>query len=673
MKVSNVTMRRRLLWSLLILCLLFAALIVRLAYVQLGKSSELSAKAEENWRREIPSTAKRGEIQDRNGTPLAYNISTPTIMAIPVQIKEPEKTAKTLAPLLGMSEDKIMKSITKKSRIERLQPGGRKITMELAQKIRDLELPGIVVAEDNKRFYPYGDLAGHILGFTGIDNQGLTGIEQRYDTKLQGINGSVSYLSDAGGRLMPGSSEKYEEPRDGLNLQLTIDKSIQSIMERELDQAMVQYQARGAWSIAMNPKTGEILGMASRPGFEPANYQEYPSEVYNRNLPIWMTYEPGSTFKIITLAAALEEKKVDLKNEQFFDPGYIKVGGATLRCWKRGGHGSETFLQVVENSCNPGFVVLGQRLGKDSLFSYIRNFGFGSKTGIDLNGEENGILFKPSRVGPVELATTAFGQGVSVTPIQQVAAVSAAVNGGKLFKPYVAKAWVNPETGETVSETKPTLVRQVISEDTSKQVREALESVVAKGTGRPAFIDGYRVGGKTGTAQIVVNGRYSSTEHIVSFIGFAPADDPQIVVYTAVDNPAGIQFGGVVAAPIVQHILEDSLHVLKVPERKDQLPKTYKYGDTPIDTVPDLVGATVEDLYEDLNMNFTLAKSGTGNTVISQAPKPGSRVERGSTIRIYMGTDADVKDHSDADEAQDDPVAPQDGTGTQQNDASTHN
>ncbi|MGF7046150.1 stage V sporulation protein D (sporulation-specific penicillin-binding protein) [Paenibacillus sp. DS2015] len=642
MKVSNLTLRRRLLWSLLFFCVLFGALIIRLAYVQLGLGSELSAKAEDSWRRNIPYSAKRGEILDRNGTPLAFNISSPTIMAIPVQVKEPEAIAQALSPLLGMTQEKIFKVITKKgSMIEKLQPGGRKITMDLAQKIRDLDLPGIVVAEDNKRYYPYGDLAAHILGFTGIDNQGITGVEKKYNDKLLGMNGSISYLSDAAGRLMPGSSEKYVEPKDGLNLELTIDKSIQSIMERELDQAMVQFQARGSWSIAMNPKTGEILAMASRPGYEPGKYKEYASEVYNRNLPIWMTYEPGSTFKIITLAAALQEGKVDLERDTFFDPGYIKVGGATLKCWKRGGHGSETFLEVVENSCNPGFVLLGQKLGKESLFKYIRDFGFGSKTGIDLNGEENGILFKLSQVGPVELATTSFGQGVSVTPIQQVAAVSAAINGGKLYKPYVSKAWINSETGATVEEMQPELIRQVISEETSKKVREALESVVAKGTGRPAFIDGYRVGGKTGTAQIVVNGRYSATEHIVSFIGFAPADDPQIVVYTAVDNPKGIQFGGVVAAPIVQNILEDSLRYMNVPERKDQLTKEYKYGETPIETVPDLVGATIQDLYEDLNMNFMLTKSGSGKTVVSQAPKAGSRVERGSTIRIYMGTSAE--------------------------------
>lgn len=638
MKVSKVATRRRMLWTLVGLAVLFGSLAVRLAYVQLSQGEKLSAKAESSWRRNIPITAKRGEILDREGVPLAYNISSPTIYAVPVQVKDKMKTAQTLAPLLGMSEVKLSALLSKRESSVKLQPGGRKITMELAASIRDLQLPGIVVAEDNKRFYPYGDLAAHILGFTGIDNQGITGVESIYDKLLLGINGNTSYLSDAGGRLMPGSSEKYSPSQDGMSLELTIDKQIQSIMERELDQAMVKYQADGAWAIAMNPKNGEILAMASRPGYEPGAYKEYDPNVYNRNLPIWMTYEPGSTFKIITLAAALEENKVNLQNERFYDPGYIEVGGAKLRCWKKGGHGSETFLEVVENSCNPGFVVLGQRLGKETLFKYIRDFGFGTKTGIDLNGESSGILFKLSQVGPVELATTAFGQGVSVTPIQQITAVSAAINGGYLYKPHVAKAWINPDTKEVVSEVQPELVRRVISEETSKEVRAALESVVAKGTGRPAFIDGYRVGGKTGTAQKVVNGRYSTTEHIVSFIGFAPADDPQIIVYTAVDNPSGTQFGGVVAAPIVQNILEDSLHYMKVPERKDQLPKTYKYGETPIVTVPNLIGATVQDIYEDLNMNFNLARSGTGNTVINQAPKAGARVEQGSTIRIYMGS-----------------------------------
>ena len=642
MKVSNVTVRRRLFIIMIMAGIAFSALCIRLAYVQLWQGEELAAKAEDSWRREIPYMANRGEIWDRNGVQLAYNISSPTVWAIPAQIKDRQATAEALSALLDMPADKLVEKIKPGQMIVSLAPGGRKITLELAQQIRELNLAGIVVAEDTKRYYPFGNLAAHLLGFTGIDNQGLTGIESRYDKELSGTRGNVSFLSDAAGRQMPNSSDTYVEPKEGLTMQLTIDKDIQTVIERELEQAMVSLNADNAIAIAMNPNNGEILGMASRPTYEPDKYREVPSEVYNRNLPIWMTYEPGSTFKIITLAAALEEKKVDLKNEHFFDPGAVEIGGARLRCWKKGGHGSQTFLEVVENSCNPGFVTLGNRLGKDLLFQYIKDFGFGTKTGIDIGGEENGILFKLSQVGPVELATTSFGQGVSVTPIQQITAVSAAINGGTLYKPHVVKSWINGETGETVNTVEPTAVRTVISEETSALVREALESVVAKGTGRNAFIDGYRVGGKTGTAQKVINGRYSPNEHIVSFIGFAPADDPQIVVYVAVDNPQGIQFGGLVAAPIVRNIMEDALTILEIPPRSSQIERLYKYGETPIATVPNLIGKTVSDIYEDLNMNFNLTSAGSGKVVIRQAPAAGARVERGSTIRIYLGDEDDI-------------------------------
>lgn len=641
MRVSNVTVRRRLWYALCIGSLLFAALVVRLAYVQLAIGPELAKRAEDTWRRNIPFAAKRGEIWDRNGVKLTYNISSPTVWAIPAQVKDAPTTAKQLAQALQLSEEAVLKLLTKREYIVRIQPGGRKISEEKAQAIRELHLPGIVVAEDNKRYYPFGSLAAHVLGFTGIDNQGLTGVESAYDKQLTGVAGSVSYLADAAGRQMPGSTDQYQKPKDGLNLQLTIDHYIQSVMERELDQAVLQHQPDHIVALALDPNNGEILAMASRPSFDPTAFREYPAEVYNRNLPIWMTYEPGSTFKIITLAAALNEGKVDLEKEQFFDPGYIEVAGARLRCWKRGGHGSETFQQVVENSCNPGFVVMGQRLGKELLFDYINRFGFGKKTGIDLGGEENGILFKLSRVGPVELATTSFGQGVSVTPIQQAAAVAAAVNGGKLYKPHVAKAFYHPETGEAVDIKEPELVRSVITPETSKKVRESLEKVVALGTGRNAFVDGYRVGGKTGTAQKVVGGHYSANEHIVSFVGFAPADDPQVVVYVAVDNPKGIQFGGLIAAPIVGNILSDTLRYLHVEPRSDQVPKEYKYPDTPMVEVPDLTGMTVQEIYEDLRSDFTLARSGAGSTVVSQLPKPGARLEKGATIRIFLSDPPD--------------------------------
>ncbi|MFE5319873.1 stage V sporulation protein D [Paenibacillus sp. NPDC056579] len=639
MRASNVTVRRRLFAALIVGTVLFMALIVRLGYVQIWMGTELSEKAEQLWRRDIPFEAKRGEIWDRSGVQLAYNISSPTIYAIPAQIKDMKATAAQLANMLQVTEESVFKQINVRKSSVRIQPAGRKITQEKANEIRSLELPGIIVAEDNKRYYPFGGLAAHILGFTDVYNKGLTGIELKYDKLLTGLQGSLSYLADARGGRMPDSSDEYVKPRDGMNLQLTIDNHLQSILERELDQTMVKYQANNAIAIMMDPNNGEILAMGSRPGFDPGHFRDFPKESYDRNLPIWMTYEPGSTFKIITLAAALEEKKVNL-TEPFYDPGSIEVAGARLRCWKRGGHGSETFLQVVENSCNPGFVVMGQRLGKDTLFNYISNFGFGRKTGIDLNGEENGIMFKPSKVGPVELATTSFGQGVSVTPIQQITAVSAAINGGKLFKPHVAKGWYSPESGDLVETVKPELVRQVISESTSKQVRETLESVVANGTGRNAFIEGYRVGGKTGTAQKVINGRYSANEHIVSFIGFAPADDPKVVVYAAVDNPQGIQFGGLIAAPMVKKIMEDALHYMNVPARKDQLERKYVYGDTKTVQVPSLIGMSITDIYEDLNSDFLLAKSGVGQYVVNQVPKAGVKVEQGSTIRIYLSDTA---------------------------------
>ncbi len=636
MRVSNVTVRRRIFIALLIGVFLYSLLVVRLGYVQVIKGPWLTENAEDLWTRNIPFEAKRGIIYDRNGQPLAENISVPSIMAIPIQVKDKAGTAKELAKILKVSEQDIYRAITKRESIVRI-PGGRKVSDEIAKQVRDLNLPGVHIAEDSKRNYPLGAFAAHILGFTGIDNQGLSGIEKVYDEMLSGQRGAIKYYSTAKGTQMPGDTQKFTPPKDGLNLYLTLDANIQAIIERELDQAYAFYDPDDALVIAMNPNTGEILGMASRPNYHPELFREYPSETYNRNLPIWKTYEPGSTFKIITLAASLEEGKVDLDKERFTDPGSVNVAGARLRCWKPGGHGDQTFLQVVENSCNPGFVALGQRLGKETLFDYIKKFGFGQKTGIDLIGEENGVMFKMSRVGPVELATTAFGQGVSVTPIQQVAAVSAAVNGGKLIKPHLAKEWHHPLTGDVVAKVEPEVVAQVISPETSNKVRYALESVVANGTGRNAYIDGYRVGGKTGTAQKVENGVYSKSKHIVSFIGIAPADDPQIVVYTAVDNPKGVrQFGGTIAAPIVRNVLDSALRYMEVPKRQNQMPKEYMYPDKKLIEVPNLVGMEKEKLQSQYYA-IPLEVEGNGSVVTYQSPQPGTHIEEGKTIRIYLG------------------------------------
>ncbi|MGG1575776.1 stage V sporulation protein D [Fictibacillus sp. NRS-1165] len=637
MRVSNVTVRRRLIFILTFGLLFFFIIGVRLGYVQFVIGDWLTGKALDSWSRNIPFEPQRGEILDRNNVPLATNVSAPTVFVIPRQINDPVQTSEKLAAVLDISQLDVYKKITKKSSIIRLDQGGRKISNEKANKVRELNLPGIFIAEDSKRHYPFGSYLSHVLGFAGIDNQGLMGLEAYYDKELKGTKGHVSFFSDARGRRMPSLSDDYERPKDGYNLKLTIDSKVQTIIERELDIAQAKYNPDGAVAIAMNPNTGEILGMSSRPDFNPEEYRRVAPEVYNRNLPVWANYEPGSTFKIITLAAALEENKVDLNNDHFHDPGSIEVGGRKLRCWKRGGHGSQSFLEGVQNSCNPGFVILGQRLGKEKLFSYIHKFGFGQKTGIDLQGEGTGILFNLKNVGPLELATTAFGQGVSVTPIQQVAAVSAAINGGYLYEPYIAKELVDPATGKTVSRQTPKLKRRVISEKTSKEVRHALETVVAEGTGRPAFVDGYRLGGKTGTAQKAKDGKYLQNNHIVSFIGMAPADDPQIVVYVAVDNPKDtIQFGGVVAAPMVGKIVDDSLRAMGVEKRTNQIEKKKTWQDQELIKVPNLVGKSTKEV-KGLMYDLKIQSSGKGNYVVKQAPEPGVKLKPGSVIRLFLG------------------------------------
>ncbi|WP_453997119.1 stage V sporulation protein D [Bacillus nitroreducens] len=643
MRVSNVTVRRRLLLVLLIGLLLFLIIDVRLGYVQFFVGNKLTALAKDSWSRDIPFEPERGKILDRNDVVLATNQSAPTVLVVPRQIENPAEAAEKLAAVLNMSKEKAYKKITQNESKVYINPEGRKISHEKANEVRDLGLKGIYIAEDSKRHYPFGSYLSHVLGFAGIDNQGLTGLEKSYDEQLKGEKGSVQFYSDAKGRRMPDIADDYTPPKDGLDLRLTIDTRIQSLIERELDNAEAQYNPDGIIAIAMDPNNGEILGMSSRPDFDPANFRNVPQEVYNRNLPVWSTYEPGSTFKIITLAASLEEGKVDLEKENFNDPGFVKVGGATLKCWKRGGHGHQTFLEVVQNSCNPGFVELGNRLGKDTLFKYVKDFGFGQKTGIDLQGEGTGILFKPENVGPVELATTAFGQGVAVTPIQQVAAVAAAVNGGTLYTPYVAKEWVDPISGKVVERNEPVAKRQVISEETSEKVRYALENVVAKGSGGGAYVDGYRVGGKTGTAQkSKKGGGYLQNNHIVSFIGFAPADDPEIVVYIAVDNPKGtVQFGGVVAAPIVGNIMRESLPLLGIEKRDNQIEKEVRlWTDKKYLDVPNVIGLTKQELQQQL-MNIKLDISGEGNVVVDQSPKAGERVQEGTTLRIHLGESAD--------------------------------
>ena len=478
-------------------------------------------------------------------------------------------------------------------------------------------------------------MLSHVLGYVGIDNQGLSGLELYYDEYLTGENGAIKYFSDGKGNRLE-LTEVYEEPQNGINLKLTIDLDLQLAAERELDNVMSKYTPEHALIMAMNPKTGEILAMASRPAFDSNDYKSSSVEVINRNLPIWMTYEPGSTFKIMTLATSIEEKTINLFEDDYFDSGSIQVEGATIHCWKHGGHGAQKFINVVENSCNPGFVVMGQKLGTETLMKYIRNFGFGSKTGIDLNGESNGILFKPEKMGPVELATTSFGQGISVTPIQQVTAVSAAINGGKLYTPYIVGSMLEPETNSVVLMNSPKFVRQVISEESSALVRHALESVVANGSGRNAYIENYRVGGKTGTAQKVQNGVYMSGNYILSFMGFMPANDPEIVVYVAVDHPNGVtQYGGTVSAPIAKNVLQTAINVLNIAPTTEGMEKEYNWLDQKYVTLPDVIGKPLKEAKEILQ-GFQIEYSGEGETVVYQSPQAGYYMKEGGVVKLLL-------------------------------------
>ena len=633
----NKGIHKRIKIVLLIILFIFIIIIAKVFYIEVIDYKKLNSLASGLWSRNLPIEADRGNIYTVDGEAIASNLTTTSLVFIPNQIKNKDLVAEKFSEILDVPKSKIEEHLYKKSMMERVHPEGRRLSYEIADKIENLHFDGVYLLKESKRYYPHNEMLSHVLGYVGIDNQGLSGLELEYDDILTGEYGSIQYFSDAKGNNLERNSV-YVEPEDGLDIYLTVDYGIQSSIERELDNVVLRYNPDGAWAIAMDPNTGEILGMSSRPNFNPNNYKNYDTETINRNMAIWASYEPGSTFKILTLSAAVNEGKVDLLKDTFYDGGSVNVDGARIKCWKHGGHGSQTFLEVVQNSCNPGFVELGNRLGKETLFDYINKFGYGKKTGIDLNGEATGILFSLDKVGPVELATTAFGQGVSVTALQQVVAVSAAINGGILYKPYIVKRVAYHENGQIIKEVKPTIVRDnIVTEDTSEKVRMTLESVVSLGTGRNAYIDGYRVGGKTGTAQKVNNGIYMQGNYIVSFIGFLPANDPKIVVYLAIDNPKGVtQYGGTVSAPIVKNIMEDAITSLNIEKQDGGTEKKYQWYDKKYYTVPNVVGKSKKEATSMLK-SFSVEYSGSGDVVVNQSPDSDSRIAEGEKVRLYLG------------------------------------
>ncbi len=634
MFIKNINKRIKIM--LLLFGFVLLMVILKVFYVQVFDYKKLSNLASDLWSRNLPIEASRGRILDRNGVVLADNVTTTSLVLVPNQIKNKKEVCEKLAEILNVSYDEMKKHVFKNTSIERVHPIGRRLSYEIADKIETLKFDGVYLLKEAKRYYPYKTLLAHVLGYVGIDNQGLSGLELQYDKYLTGEAGAIKYFSDAKGNKLT-LSDVYVKPQDGMDLQLTIDINIQKSVERELDNVVNMMNPDMALAVVMNPKTGEVLAMSSRPTFDPNNYKNYSTEILSRNLPIWASYEPGSTQKIITTAASIEEKVIDIYNEHFYDSGGVTVDGARIRCWKAGGHGDQTFLQVLQNSCNPGFVLMGERLGKEKLFSYLDMFGFGNKTGIDLNGEGKGIIFPLSKVGNVELATTAFGQGISVTPIQQITAISAVLNGGNLLRPYVLANVLEPETGNVMYQNKTKVVRKTISEETSKTMRYALETVVALGGGKAAYIDGYRIGGKTGTAQKVKDGAYLVNNYIMSFVGIVPSNDPEAVLYIAIDNPKNTALlSSYTTTPIARRILLDIIDALDIKKQEGGVEKDWQWDDKVYYEVPNVVGKDKKEA-KSLLEHFKVEYSKTGEKVISQSPKAGERLEDGGTVTLLLG------------------------------------
>lgn len=555
--------RMRAVWIFLLFAMLFFLLFGRLFYLHTFAAEELSEKAKDQQMREVPVEAERGRIVDRNGELLAVSVSVASVYAMPTEIaaKDAPHIAATLAELLESDENAILKKLTSGRSYEWI---ARKIDDDVAESVRNAGLTGIGLTTETRRSYPNNELACHVLGFVGIDNQGLEGIEAMRDDVLTGQDGFILAQYDSHGKAIAGSAETYIEPTPGSGLQLTLDENIQYFCERELDALMSSsVDPKGATAIVMDPNNGEILALASRPGYDPNEFGNYDSSLW-RNTAVADFYEPGSTAKILTMSAAIEEGAVR-EEDRFYDRGYISVGKVKIRCWAHTPHGSETFVEVAENSCNPAFVEVGQRIDREdalTFYRYLKNFGIGQATGIPLPGESSGSLrsyAKPEDVNAVDVANMYIGQGYGVTPLQLITAVSAAVNGGVLYEPHLVKAMLD-EDGRVVEAIEAKKVRRVVSEETSRRVRAILESVVANGTGKNAYIEGFRVGGKTGTAQKFVDGAYSKSKYVASFIGAAPMDAPQVVCLVVIDEPGSYPvYGGTIAAPVCRKILEDVL------------------------------------------------------------------------------------------------------------------
>ncbi len=631
---SPMTAKRRTKAVASLLGLFAVILTLRLVWLQGIKYPHYRQLAMDQRMRSVQVDPKRGTIYDRRMRELAVSISADSVYAAPAEVRDARAAARQLAPVLEMTEDALVAKLTTKQAIVWLK---RKAPYEAAQAIKKMQIPGVDVAESGQRFYPKDTLAAQVLGIAGIDNQGLEGLESYYDNVLRGIRGQIVAERDAGGREIPEGQHLYVPPSDGNSLVLSIDEVIQYICERELDRAIADTGAKSATAVAMDPNTGEVLAMATRPSFDPNAYAAYRPSL-RRNTAVCDIFEPGSTFKVITAAAALDEGVVTPQS-QFYDPGYVKVEDRTLRCWKAGGHGSQTFTEATESSCNPVFASIAVKMGAAAFTRYLEGFGLTQKTGIDFPGEGTGLMHRASKMGPVELATTGFGQGISVTPIQLLTALCAVANGGVMMKPTLVKEIVGPD-GSVVERVEPTAVRQVISQSTAASLSRILQSVVVNGSGTRAAVPGYAVAGKTGTAEKPEGGRYGAGR-IASFMGYAPANAPKVAMLVTLDEPAtDVKYGGVLAAPVFSAIMRDVLRYLEIPPTFGAADGTTSSAAASKIAVPDLTGldrAEVESALARAKLGFRY--EGVGEVAMVQSPKAGVKVDSGTTVIVYFGTE----------------------------------
>lgn len=635
--------RKRLLLLTCAFVLLFGVVGVRIGSLTIFQAESLTARGVSQWTRSGAVAARRGSIVDRLGQTITLSTTAYTVCANPQQVKDPEAMLDILCPILKINRENALAKVTDKKKASVILK--RQVSREIVDQIRSLMaqpeyqkskvLQGITFDEDTMRWYPKGAFLSQVLGLTNVDSVGQSGLEQQYDTLLKGQPGAFVHEVDARARMLPDGQTAYIEPQAGNTLKLTIDNTIQGFCEKAMRECIEVNNAKSVHAIVMDVKTGAILAMVTKPDYDPNDPPRDAIETLNKLMRIHIisnVYEPGSTFKIITAAAALD-CGVTNPEDRFYCSGKITVDGDTIRCWGRP-HGAESMREAIQNSCNPVFVELAVRMGKDTLYKYLKAFGLGSPTGIDLPGEASGILINSRYVKTVDIARIGFGQSIAVTPLQLITAACAAVNGGRLLKPYLVAEIISPD-GKVLQRNGAQVVSNPIKPETSAIMRDLLESVVAEGGGRNAAVAGYRIGGKTGTAQVYKDGKIVRDVHIGSFLGVAPADNPQFAILVIVDEArVPVDYGGTTAAPFARQVMADTLRYLGIS------PSDPKATQRPEVTVPDVVGQSLKNAKKTLGeLKLLTVDDGQSDTVTGQMPAGGSTLPVGSQVMLYTQQD----------------------------------